>query len=100
MTALNSSGRSEPGVPPQRQVLRALIVLLAADGASNATIAAELGICLDTARKWRARFAVKGAAGLVDAPRSGRPPVYTPADRARVTAWACSLEAAPWEWTP
>lgn len=79
------------GGTPQRQVLRALIVLLAADGASNAAIAAELGTCVDTARKWRARFAAKGAVGLVDAPRSGRPPVYTAADRAQVTAWACSL---------
>jgi len=81
------------GATPQKVVLRALIVLLAADGASNAAIAVELGICVDTARKWRARFAVKGLKGLVDAPRSGRPPVYTPADRARVTAWACSLPA-------
>lgn len=81
----------QAGGTPQRQVLRALIVLLAADGASNAAIAVELGICVDTARKWRARFAAKGLKGLVDAPRSGRPPVYTSADRARVTAWACSL---------
>jgi transposase len=79
------------GATPQKVVLRALIVLLAADGASNAAIAVELGICVDTARKWRARYAAKGLKGLVDAPRSGRPPVYTPADRARVTAWACSL---------
>lgn len=79
------------GATPQKVVLRALIVLLAADGAANAQIAAELGICVDTARKWRARFAAKGLIGLVDAPRSGRPPVYTAADRARVTAWACLL---------
>lgn len=81
------------GATPQKVVLRAVIVLLAADGASNAAIAGELGICVDTARKWRARFAAKGLKGLLDAPRSGRPPVYTPADRARVTAWACSLPA-------
>ncbi|EME63132.1 putative transposase [Rhodococcus ruber BKS 20-38] len=81
------------GSTPQRQVLRAVIVLLSADGASNAAIAGELGICVDTARTWRARFAATGLKGLLDAPRSGRPPVYTPADRARVTAWACSLPA-------
>lgn len=81
------------GATPQKLVLRAMIVLLAADGAANAAIADELGICVDTARKWRARFAGKGIEGLADAPRPGRPPIYTPADRAKVTAWACALPA-------
>ena len=81
------------GSTQQKLVLRALIVLLAADGASNAAIADELGICVDTARKWRARFHDKGIDGLADAPRSGRPPIFTPADRAKVTAWACQLPA-------
>lgn len=39
------------GTTPQRTVLRALIVLMAADGDSNAHIATELGVCVDTARK-------------------------------------------------
>jgi transposase len=81
------------GATPQKLVLRAMIVLLAADGAANAAIADELDVCVDTARKWRARFHAKGIDGLADAPRPGRPPIYTPADRARVTAWACQLPA-------
>ncbi|TXH34932.1 MAG: IS630 family transposase [Rhodospirillaceae bacterium] len=81
------------GATPQKVVLRALIVLLAADGATNAVIAEELGICVDTARKWRARFADKGIEGLADAPRPGRPPIYTATERAKVTAWACALPA-------
>jgi transposase len=81
------------GATPQKLVLRAMIVLLAADGAANAVIAEELGICVDTARKWRARFAGSGIEGLADAPRPGRPPIYTPADQAKVTAWACALPA-------
>ncbi|MGV9868709.1 helix-turn-helix domain-containing protein [Rhodococcus koreensis] len=85
--------RVRAGNTPQKVVLRAVIVLLAADGASNAAIADELGICVDTARKWRARFCAKGIKALVDAPRSGRPPVYTPTDVARVKAWACELPA-------
>jgi transposase len=89
--ALNGWVRA--GATPQRLVLRALIVLLAADGAVNAAIADELGVCVDTARKWRARFADKGIEGPADALRPGRPPIYTPADRAMVTAWACSLPA-------
>ena len=36
------------GSTPQRTVLRALIVLMAADGDSNAHIAAEPGVCVDT----------------------------------------------------
>src|SRR5574337_1629076 len=78
------------GATPQKLVLHAMIVLLAADDTSNAAIAEELGICVDTARKWRARFAGKGIEGLADAPRPGRPPIYAPADRAKVTAWACA----------
>ncbi|MGV9796171.1 helix-turn-helix domain-containing protein [Gordonia sp. NPDC003422] len=85
--------RVRAATTPQREMLRALIVLLAADGQPTAAIAAEVGICTDTARKWRARFCRRGLAGLVDAPRAGRPPIYTPADKARVTAWAGQLPA-------
>ena len=56
-------------------------------------IAAELGICIDTVRKWRRRFAIGRLPGLADAPRSGRPPVFTAADRAEVVALACTLPA-------
>ena len=56
--------RVRAGNTPQKMVLRALIVLMAADGASNATIAEELGVCVDTARKWRARFCANGIEGL------------------------------------
>lgn len=41
---------------PMRQVLRARIVLAAADGQPNARIARTLAITADTARKWRRRF--------------------------------------------
>jgi transposase len=85
--------RVRAGSTPQRVVLRALIVLMAADSTPNATIAEELGICLDTARKWRARFCANGIDGLADAPRSGRPPVYSAGEVARVKAWACALPA-------
>ncbi len=81
------------GKTPQRMVLRALIVLMAADGAPNATIAEELGVCVDTVRKWRARFWDNGVDGLADAARPGRPPVYSAGEVARVKAWACELPA-------
>ena len=50
-------------------------------------------MCTDTVRKWRRRFAEGRLAGLKDAPRSGRPPVFTAADRAEVIALACALPA-------
>jgi transposase len=76
-----------------RDRLRARIVLAAAGGKTNAAIARELGVCTDTVRKWRRRFAAGRLAGLKDAPRSGRPPVYAAADRAEAVALACALPA-------
>lgn len=81
------------GSTSQKVVLRSLIVLLAADGHTNAAIADELGVHLDTVRKWRTRFHHDGLDALADAPRSGRPPLYTPADIAAVKAWACQMPA-------
>ena len=88
---LTARARSVRG--PYRDRLRAAIVLAAAAGQDNAAIAAELGVCTDTVRKWRRRFAEGRLAGLTDAPRSGRPPVFTAADRAEVVALACALPA-------
>ena len=78
---------------PYRDRLRAQIVLAAAAGKANAAIAAQVGVHVDTVRKWRRRFAAAGLAGLKDAPRSGRPPVFTAADRAEAIALACALPA-------
>lgn len=74
-----------------RDVLRARIVLAAADGVSNAAIARMLGICDDTVRKWRHRFAQHGIDGLGDRPRSGRPRRFSAATVAEVKALACEL---------
>jgi transposase len=76
-----------------RDHLRARIVLMAASGSTNAAIAGKLGVCIDTVRKWRARFTADRLPGLRDAPRSGRPPVFSAADRAEVIALACALPA-------
>jgi transposase len=76
-----------------RDRLRAQIVLAAAAGKTNAAIAKEAGVHVDTVRKWRRRFAADRLAGLKDAPRSGRPPVFTATDRAEAVALACALPA-------
>jgi transposase len=77
-----------------RDRLRAQIVLAAARGQDNARIAAGLRITVDTVRKWRDRFAVRGLAGLADLPRSGRPRRISELTRAAVVALACQLPAA------
>jgi transposase len=76
-----------------RQVVRATIVLLAARGLPNSAIAARAGVCVDTARTWRARFAVLGEAGLRDRDRPGRPRRFTDVQQAEVKAIACALPA-------
>lgn len=66
-----SRGRSIPA----RQVLRAKIVLLAAEGKMNKEIQTELNTDAQTVKRWRNRFARQGLAGLMkDAPRGGRKP--------------------------
>jgi transposase len=55
-------------------VLRAKIVLAAAEGKQNQAIAAELGTLRKTVGLWRKRFAGQRLAGIEkDAPRGGRP---------------------------
>ena len=74
-------------------MIRARIVLAAAEGAANTEIAAEVGVHVDTVRKWRRRFAAAGLAGLEDLPRSGRRRGFTPVQVAEVKALACTLPA-------
>lgn len=48
---------------PHRDRVRAQIVLDAAAGHTNAAIAGRRGVCEDTVRKWRGRFATNGLDG-------------------------------------
>src|ERR1035438_2984752 len=58
---------------PVRQVQRAKIVLLAADGKQDLEIAATVNISNQKAARWRKRFLQEGFPGLEkDAPRPGR----------------------------
>ena len=87
------AGRARRARGEARDVLRARIVLAAADGAPNAVIARGLGITDDTVRRWRARFARHGMKGLDDRPRSGRPRTFPDVAAAEVKAMACALPA-------
>ena len=63
---------------PYRDVVRAKIVLMAADGLDNDEIADRLDTRREIVSKWRKRFFEHGIAGLEDRPRGGRPPVFSP----------------------
>jgi len=71
---------------PQNLVLRAKIVLAAWRRDSNAKIARDLRVCVDTVRTWRRRFRREGIPGLFDRPRPGRPPVYGIAEQLLIVA--------------
>jgi transposase len=87
------TGRARSERAAHREVLRAQIVLAAADGASNAQIARRVGVCEDTVRKWRARFWQQGLAGLADRPRPGRQRTFPKTAEVEVKALACQLPA-------
>src|SRR6266446_1549881 len=82
----------------QQQALRAHMILAAAQGNSNAEIARELTINVDTVRLWRDRWV--GLQGidldtlsiserLQDAPRPGKKPEITMEQRCQMAALAC-----------
>src|ERR1044071_3139820 len=58
----------------QRDALRARIVLLRADGRSEAEVAETTAVSLNTVSLWSRRFETGGLEGLVDAPGRGRKP--------------------------
>ena len=71
------------------EVVRARIVLLAADGEQNVDIARRVGVCVDVVSKWRKRFCGEGLAGLKDRCRSGRPRRFGSEVVAGIKALAC-----------
>jgi putative transposase len=86
----------------QQVVLRARIVLAAAQRHTNGQIASELDINVDTVRLWRDRWA--GLQGidletlslterLHDAPRPGVKPKFTTDQRCQMAALACEAPA-------
>ena len=76
---------SREGYTPTKLVLRAKIVLAAAEGKTNKTIAAELGTSKPTVGRWRTRFDKIRTAGIEkDATRPGRTPTITAETVARI----------------
>ena len=105
---------------PARQVQRAKIILLAADGLDNMQISNQVGLGQDSVSKWRSRFlkklpllqevAEKDPSGLEkavsaflnDSPRPGQPMHYTDEQIIRILETACrnpeelGYEASHW----
>lgn len=92
---------------PQQVALRGRIVLAAAAGKSDSTIAEELEVNRKTVTLWRARFAEQGLESLWEvAPGRGRQPTYGPEKIQEIidatlqtkpkgmTQWSCRLLAA------
>jgi transposase len=71
---------------PQRDVKRARIVLLAAEGWSTRSIAKEVGVQPRIVSNWRARFADHGLGGLKDLPRAAKKRIYDRATNKRILA--------------
>jgi hypothetical protein len=63
---------------PYYSVIRARIILCAAQGQPNDQIAASLSVPRQIVSKWRKRFFEEHLAGLEDEPRTGRPPGFPP----------------------
>lgn len=81
VTALESTSRRYSA--PYRDVVRARIVLLAAEGQENTEIARRLDTPVQVVSKWRKRFFEEGLAGLVERSRTGRRPGFSPSARRR-----------------
>jgi transposase len=90
--------RARAYAEPFAVVVRAKVILLAAAGMENVSIAARLDVDVDTVSKWRKRFVMEGLVGLRDRKRSGRPRWFTAEVVAGVKAMACeppTARAAP-----
>lgn len=63
---------------PYMDVIRAKIILFAAEGLTNDQIGKHLGMSRQIVSKWRKRFFKSGLDGLNGLPRSGRPSNHSP----------------------
>jgi Winged helix-turn helix len=63
---------------PYFEVLRAKMILLAAEGLPNDQIALRLQTRREVVSMWRKRFFEERLPGLEERPRSGRPPTFSP----------------------
>jgi len=63
---------------PYCQVVRAKVILMAAQGLRNDQIADQISLPRQIVSKWRKRFFEERLEGLENLSRSGRPPRFSP----------------------
>jgi transposase len=85
--------RARSYTAPYWQVVRAKVVLLAANGMANSEVAQQVGTSPQVVHRWRKRFCEQGLEALKDRPRSGRPRVFPSQVSVEVKALACQLPA-------
>jgi hypothetical protein len=66
---------------PYSEVVRAKLILLAAEGLENEVISQKLDMPRQVVSTWRKRFYLYRLEGLADQPRSGRPAGFPPTTR-------------------
>jgi transposase len=74
-------GMARQYTSPYCDVVRARIILIAAEGVSNDLIAARLDTPRQIVSKWRKRFALARLPGLEGQPRGGRKARFSPQPR-------------------
>lgn len=92
----------EANVKPRTQyrfVLRARIILLAADGLSNNDIAERLDISFVSVSKWRNRYIKHGIVGLKDKIGRGRPKQITHNQILKIVETACKKLTNATHWS-
>jgi hypothetical protein len=75
------TGRARKYTLPYFSVLRAKMILLAAEGLRNDEIAARLNVRREVVSQWRRRFFEERIPGLEEHQRSGRPRAFPPRSR-------------------
>lgn len=71
---------------PHDLVVRAKVILLAADGLDNLRISDQVGLSRIAVGKWRRRYAKQGLPGIYDQLRSGRPRTIADENIARLVS--------------
>lgn len=85
--------RIRAGTTPQRDALRARIVLACAANADVSEVARGCGVSTKMVYRWRSRFRRDGLDGLKDRPRPGGPITYGPMERLQIISLACEPAA-------
>lgn len=70
-----------------KAVRRILAIAMVLDGHSRQTAAETQAMDRQTLRDWLIRYNEHGIGGLVDHPRSGRPPLLNPEQQAELETW-------------